>query len=225
VTNAALFRPLGFERPDQPMLINEIVPELIHLYPRLPVNAKHFFEWKARMHSFADVAILDSGGVNLTGKDGPPERVGVGRVSFNFFPVLGVRPLLGRRFQTLLLAGFAVAELLLSAIGVYGVISYAVSRRRNEIGIRMALGARLVDVTAMVLLQGMRSVAIGLAVGIFAAPALGRFLETLLYEIHPSNPLIIAAAVAVLGSAAGLACYLPARRATLVDPATALRCD
>ena len=128
-----------------------------------------------------------------------------------------------RRFQTMLLGGFALAALLLAVIGIYGVISYSVNRRRNEIGIRIALGAHARDVSAMVLCQGMRPVAIGLLVGLTAALALGRVLGALLYEIHASNPIVLATVAAVLTAAAALACYIPARRATAVDPATVLR--
>jgi ABC-type antimicrobial peptide transport system permease subunit len=128
-----------------------------------------------------------------------------------------------RRFQTALLAGFALAALLLAVVGIYGVISYSVNRRRNEIAIRMALGAHASDVSRMVLLQGMRPVAIGLAIGIATALALGRLLQALLFEIRPSNPLVLASVVLVLGAAAALACLAPARRATRVDPATSLR--
>jgi putative ABC transport system permease protein len=98
VADAVLFRPLPYDHPEQLVLINEVLPELGHLYPRFPVNAKHFFEWKARTRSFADLAILNNGSVNLTGVDGPPERLGVERISFNLFPLLGIRPLLGRNF-------------------------------------------------------------------------------------------------------------------------------
>ena len=128
-----------------------------------------------------------------------------------------------RRFQTALLAGFALAALLLAVVGIYGVISYSVNRRRNEIGIRMALGARAADVNRMVLRQGMRPVAAGLAIGMAVALALGRLVQALLFEIRPSDPVVLASVVLVLGAAAASACFAPARRATRVDPATALR--
>jgi predicted permease len=130
-----------------------------------------------------------------------------------------------RRFQTMLLAGFALAALILAAIGIYGVVSYSVNRRRNEIGIRMALGADARDVRNMVLRQGMRPVIVGLVVGIACALALGRVLQALLFEMRPSNPIVLASVVIVLAAAAALACFAPARRATRVDPAIALRYD
>ena len=128
-----------------------------------------------------------------------------------------------RRFQALLLGGFAGAALLLAAIGIYGVISYSVTRRRNEIGIRVALGASRRDVGGMVLRQGMRPVAVGLVLGLGGAVALGRVLQVLLYEIHPSNPVVLTTVTLLLGLTAALACYIPARRATAIDPAIALR--
>ena len=130
-----------------------------------------------------------------------------------------------RRFQTTLLGGFALAALLLAVVGVYGVISYSVNRRRGEIGIRMALGARAVDVNALVLREGMRPVLIGLVIGLGAALALGRLLGALLFEIRPSNPIVLASVTFALSAAAALACYIPARRATRVDPAAVLRHD
>jgi len=128
-----------------------------------------------------------------------------------------------RRFQTTLLACFALAALLLAAVGIYGVISYSVNRRSNEIAIRMALGARPAQVNRMVLGQGMRPVAAGLLIGIAAALALGRLLEAMLFEIRPGDPLVIASVTGVLGAAAALACFAPARRATRVDPGISLR--
>jgi predicted permease len=128
-----------------------------------------------------------------------------------------------RRFQTALLAGFALAALLLAVVGIYGVISYSVNRRRNEIAIRMALGARAADVNRMVLGQGMRPVAAGLVIGMAVALALGRLVQALLFQIRPSDPLVLASVVLVLGAAAALACLAPARRATRVDPAISLR--
>jgi putative ABC transport system permease protein len=128
-----------------------------------------------------------------------------------------------RRFQTTLLAAFALAALLLAAVGIYGVISYSVNRRRNEIAIRMALGARSAEVNRMVLGQGMRPVATGLVMGIGVALALGRLLKAMLFEIRPADPLVLAGVVMVLGGAAALACFAPARRATRIDPAISLR--
>ena len=128
-----------------------------------------------------------------------------------------------RRFQTTLLAAFALAALALALVGIYGVISYSVNRRRNEIAIRMALGACAAQVNRMVLGQGMRPVATGLVIGIGVALALGRLLKAMLFEIRPADPLVFVGVVVVLGAAAALACLAPARRATRIDPAISLR--
>jgi len=127
------------------------------------------------------------------------------------------------RFQTLLLGTFAVLALLLASAGIYGVVSYSVARRTREIGIRMALGAEPAGVRALVLRQGMTPVLVGLALGLAAALALSRVLSTLLYQVSPTDPLIFAAAPLALALAALAACYVPALRATRIDPVSALR--
>jgi len=128
-----------------------------------------------------------------------------------------------RRFTLALLALFGVLALTLAAIGIYGVISYAVSLRTREIGIRMAIGARWGDVLGMVLRQGLTLAAIGLAAGFAASLALTQFLSSLLYEVRP-NDLATSASVAVLLAIVALAAaYVPARRAAKVDPMVALR--
>lgn len=127
------------------------------------------------------------------------------------------------RFSTWLMAAFAVIALLLAAIGIYGVIAYAVSRRTQEIGVRVAIGARAGDVLRLVLGQAMRLAAIGIVVGVLAALVLARFLQSLLYGVGSADPLVLAAVVVVLSGIAALACYVPARRATRVNPVDALR--
>jgi putative ABC transport system permease protein len=127
------------------------------------------------------------------------------------------------RFSTTLLAAFAGLALVLAAIGIYGVMSYDVGRRTQEIGIRMALGARPADVLRSVLAQGARLTAIGTALGIAGALVLTRYLRTLLYEVTPSDPAALAGAAGVLGLVALFAVWAPARRATRVHPIEALR--
>ena len=131
----------------------------------------------------------------------------------------------GRRFSTLLLAGFAALALVLSAIGIYGVIAYDVSQRTYEIGLRMALGARSEQVAAMMLGRGVRLVVIGLAIGVLGSLAVTGVLQSLLVGVHRMDPLTIAGVVALLGIVAASAAYLPARRASAVDPMVALRRD
>ena len=130
-----------------------------------------------------------------------------------------------RRFYMMLLAAFAALALALAAVGLYGVMSYSVAQRTQEIGVRVALGASRRQVLAMVMVQGMRVTAIGLAVGLALALLLHRMLTGLLVGVSATDPLTLAVTAAVLLLVAAAACYLPARRATRVDPIVALRFD
>ncbi len=127
------------------------------------------------------------------------------------------------RFIAVLLVLFAVLALVLAVTGLYGLIAYSVAQRTREIGIRMALGARSVEVLCLTLRQGMGLVAIGVTIGMAAALALTRLMRSLLYEVSAADPLTFAAVALLLALAAFLACYIPARRAARIDPMVALR--
>jgi putative ABC transport system permease protein len=131
----------------------------------------------------------------------------------------------GRRFSMLLLGAFAGVALLLAALGTYGVIAHSVARRTQEIGIRMALGARPFDVLRLVVGHGARLAIAGAALGILGALALTRLMGSLLFGVSPTDPLTFLVTALVLPAIAVLASFVPARRATRVDPMIALRCE
>jgi putative ABC transport system permease protein len=130
-----------------------------------------------------------------------------------------------QRFYLWLMGGFAAVALLLAAVGIYGVTSYAVAQRSHEIGIRMALGAQSADVFKLVIGQGAKPALIGLTLGLIVGAALTRLMKSLLYGVSETDALTLTLVALLLAAIALLACYLPARRATKVDPMVALRTE
>ncbi len=134
-------------------------------------------------------------------------------------------PLLPARMVASILGGFGLLALALAAIGIYGVMSFAVAQRTHEIGIRMALGAQKSDVLKLVIGQDMTLMFIGVALGLAAASALTRLMKSVLFGVSATDPLTFVGIACVLTLVTLLACYLPARRAMQVDPLVALRHD
>jgi ABC-type antimicrobial peptide transport system permease subunit len=130
-----------------------------------------------------------------------------------------------RRFTVILLGGFAAFALILASLGIYAVISYSVSQRKNEIGIRMALGASPATVRQLILGETMRLAGIGAAIGLVGALLATRLAATLLFGVTPTDPVTFAGMIAVLGGVALLAGYLPALRAARIEPVTLLRSE
>ncbi len=130
-----------------------------------------------------------------------------------------------QRFLALLMTAFAGLALLLAIIGIYGVIAFSVAQRAREIGIRVALGAQSLDVLRLVVKQGMTLTFIGIAIGMLASFGLTRFMEKMLFGVTTTDPMTFVSIAVLMAVIALVACYVPARRATKVDPMVALRCD
>jgi putative ABC transport system permease protein len=130
-----------------------------------------------------------------------------------------------RRFQMLLFGAFAILALVIAMVGIYGVISFAVSQRTHEIGIRIALGAQARDILRMVIWRGLRLTLAGVALGVAAALALTRVMKNLLFEVSPTDPMTFSLIALLLIGVALIASYIPARRATKVDPLQSIRCE
>ncbi|HEY4840101.1 MAG TPA: FtsX-like permease family protein, partial [Candidatus Acidoferrales bacterium] len=130
-----------------------------------------------------------------------------------------------RRLSVMLLGSFAGLALVLAAIGIYGVMSYSVIQRTQELGVRIALGAQPGDILRLVMSSGMTLLLFGLGIGLAGAFSLSRFLQSMLFQVKSTDIMTFASVPVLLAAVAFLACYLPARRATLVDPVVALRND
>jgi len=129
------------------------------------------------------------------------------------------------KLMMILLGTFAGVALVLATVGIYGAVAYTVEQRTGEIGVRMALGAQTMDVLRLVVTQGMKPVFFGLIAGLAAAIGLGRLIAAQLYQTSAHNPVLLGTTMAILAMAALLACLLPARRASLVNPVEALRAE
>ncbi|MGC1367642.1 MAG: FtsX-like permease family protein [Candidatus Acidiferrum sp.] len=128
-----------------------------------------------------------------------------------------------RRYPSYLIGSFAALALLLAMIGLYGLVSYSVAQRTRELGVRMALGASQADVLRLVLREGVRLAFFGISIGLVAALAFAQLMRALLFGVNPADPTILIGVALVLGVVALAACFIPAHRATRVDPMIALR--
>jgi ABC-type antimicrobial peptide transport system permease subunit len=133
------------------------------------------------------------------------------------------RSIRNQRFSLILLGVFASLALLLASVGIYGVLSYLVGQRRQEIGVRMALGAERRDVLRLVLGNGLRMTFVGMGIGVVAALILTRLMASMLYGVQPTDPVTFAIVALFLSCVVLVACYIPARRASRLDPTVALR--
>jgi putative ABC transport system permease protein len=223
-------RRVRFEIPDWPWAtIVGIVGDVRQVGIDTPAREEVYFSYRMRAGQEMAVVVRTSGS---------PERLS-GAVTRAIHsvdpeqPVFATMPMARviaevsaeRRFSMLLLVLFAGVALLLSAIGIYGVMAYSTTQRRHEIGIRMALGAAGRDVLGLVVVQGMRLVFLGLGIGLIGAWALSRVLTSQLYDVSARDPFTYLTVAALLGAVALAALYLPARRAVRLDPMTSLRSE
>jgi putative ABC transport system permease protein len=155
----------------------------------------------------------------------PAIPIAGGGADFQVMDEASARGLGAQRLNASLLGVFALSALLLAAIGIYGLMAYAVTQRKREMGIRMALGARPRDVLSLVVRQGMTLAGLGIALGIVGALAATQLLASMLYGVAPTDPVTFTGVAALLAAVALLACWLPARRAARVDPNVALRAE
>lgn len=215
----------GMELKPQWMTIVGIVPDVRAFGVKKPAGPEVFVDYLQHPSASLDVTLVVQGPFSTQNTIRKIVRELNPQTPVNFESMSSVlsASLSREHFQTTLLSLFAGFALLLASLGIYGVLSYTVTRRTSELGIRMALGARRKDVLTLVLSEGVSLAAIGLVFGLSAALLSTRILSSLLYEVTPGDPTAFAAMILVFAFAALLGCILPARRAANIDPNVALR--
>jgi predicted permease len=223
---------IGFENPEpgeRPFTIVGVVGDVRHDGPGQEAPPQMYFHQVQNTWRTPQLVLRAHGNLAqlAAGVQAAVRRVDPEQAASDFKPLDGLvaGAVAEPRFRTLLLGAFALVALLLAAVGIFGVVSYAVGQRTRELGIRMAIGARGADVVRLVLRGELAPVAVGLALGAVGAWAGTRVLASLLYGVSAQDPLAFAGALGVLAGAALLASWLPARRATRIDPVLALRSE
>jgi putative ABC transport system permease protein len=220
-------RFLGFDRKPRFMTIVGIVPDVRASGLSQPARSEVYADYFQHADSAMDVALVVRGPASLQSRIEQIVTSLNGSTAVNFESMDGLisGTIARERFQTVLLTLFAGCALLLAVVGVYGLLSYTVTRRTSEMGVRMALGANSGRIARLVLGQGGVLVLVGVALGIVGSLIATRALRAMLYEVQTSDPLALLAVVAGFVAAALVACYLPARRASQIDPSEALRAE
>ena len=209
-------RWFGLDQPPQPEVY---IPYTINAWGRILLMTRVAGDTQAAIGELRRSVLAVEPGIPLTGA--------VRSAGFGFESIAAQvsSSLAPRRFNTLVLGLFAVAAVLLSVIGIFGVTSHIVTLRTRELAVRVALGAPSGRLLARTVLEGMRPVGLGMVIGVGAALGLTRLMSSLLFGVESRDPVTFTAAAAIFVGVALLACYLPARRATKVDPMVALRTE
>jgi ABC-type antimicrobial peptide transport system permease subunit len=215
VVDGVLLQPLPYPQPDRIMKLGRQFPTGVGYSISIP----KYMAWRQN-DVFDAMALYDFGALAMNvGSGNPPQPISRERTMTEVLAGAVAR----QSFNTVLLSIFAGVALVLAAIGIYGLMSYSVDQRRQEIGIRMALGADRGTMLRVVLREGMTLAGLGVVLGLLLAYGLTRLLASLLFGVKASDPFAFAAVAGILTMVALVAAYIPARRATTVDPAIALR--
>jgi ABC-type antimicrobial peptide transport system permease subunit len=232
VVNAVLLKPIPFPDPNRLVMLIGTAPQGTYAAG----SPAKFLHWRQQTDVLQEISAFNTGVVNLTGGE-RPDQLRSGRVSVDYFRLFGAPVVRGRTFSERedlpgggkvamishgLMSAFGAAALLLAAIGIYGLMAYAVAQRTQEIGIRLALGADAAAVKQMVIVQGMRLALVGVVIGLASAFGLTRFIASFLFGVTTLDPLVFVGIPVLLSAVALAAVWIPAGRASRVDPAFAL---